>query len=208
MKHLASRVERLARVNLDYNSVTYCPDLTGLRHKPFVAGAGTTDRPAIMFLGLSPSPCPSSRGSSSENQGGGQRSIRTSPEYKVVEALCNTVGIEDYYMTYLFKYELNPGHRLTRSEITQALLYLREEISILQPQGIVLLGTAVTEVMFPDYNKRGEELINRVVYGSRATYYPVHDLKIARRNENALLDMRDDIASIAVLVETISQTTR
>ena len=49
-KRLTTAQERLQYVNIDYTHTEHAPDLTSLRHRAFLPGAGTTYTPQYVFI--------------------------------------------------------------------------------------------------------------------------------------------------------------
>lgn len=189
-KTLTSREDRLRHVNIDYNHVDHAPDLTGLRHRAFLPGAGTTISPDVVFLLKSPSHLDTRAGTT-----------RQGIQYRLIEDLCHHAGITDYYVTYLLKYEMH-GDRDPRPLETQiALAYVREELSILDPAVIVLPGERIHQLMFPEAEY--EPWAHRVINGRRGTYYSLPDLLPARRSTNAYADMQDEFTHMADIITAL-----
>lgn len=179
--------ERLGYINVDYNHGTHAPELTSLRHRPFMAGAGTTLHPDVVFLLKSPSRLDSRAGET-------KRGI----QYRLIESLCAHAGIERFYVTYLLKYELEHDRDPRPLEAAQALTYVREEISLLAPKVIALPGERIHRLLLPEveYAPRA----HRLIQGRRGTYYALPDLMACRRTISALADLQDDVSLMAHLL--------
>lgn len=191
-KHLATKRQRLTYVEWDYNNVDTCPDLSGLRHRAFIAGAGPTLDPEVVFLLKSPTRVESTRGNMQEGV-----------HYNVIRRLCANAGIESYYATYLIKYEMNAGRKIYDTELRQALLYVREELSILNPRLVVLVGEDTHNLILPSYPY--DQTRYKLLRGYIATYMTIPDVLLARRNENAFLDMQEDIHYLAEVLDVFRE---
>ena len=186
-KRLTTAPERLQNVNIDYNRTEHAPDLTSLRHKPFMPGAGTTYTPEFVFLLKSPCALDTRAGDT-------KRGI----QYRMIEDLCKQAGIEDFYVTYLLKYEMH-GDRDPRSlERNIALAYVREELSILDPRIVVLMGEGIHRLVLPEVPYA--PWARKVLHGRKADYYTSHDLLPARRSASAYADLQDEFVHMADII--------
>ena len=186
-KRLTPAPERLQNVNIDYNRTEHAPDLTSLRHKPFMPGAGTTYTPEFVFLLKSPCALDTRAGDT-------KRGI----QYRMIEDLCKQAGIEDFYVTYLLKYEMH-GDRDPRSlERNIALAYVREELSILDPQVVALVGEGIHRLVLPD--APWAPWAHKILKGRRSDYYALHDLLPARRSARAYADLQDEFTHMADII--------
>lgn len=179
LKPLSTRQERLRDVYVDYNHLEHAPDLTGLRHKPFIPGAGTTHNPEVVFLLKSPSTLDSRA-----------QSVRDGIHYRLIADLCKGAEIDHYYVTYLMKYEMAGDRDPRELERNVALAYVREELSLLRPKLIALPGERIHRVMFPD--RPYTPWSHRPIIGRRGSYYALPDLLPVRRTPSAYADMQEE----------------
>lgn len=127
--------------------------------------------------------------------------VRDGIHYNLVRTLCEHAGIEDFYVTYLIKYEMSTDRVPHDAEVKQALLYVREELSILDPLVIVLVGQEMHELILPGMPYSDTQY--KVMYGVKGTYITIPDVLLARRNTNAFLDMQDEFGVLAEIIETL-----
>jgi uracil-DNA glycosylase family 4 len=191
MKHLESREQRLAYVNWDYNSPETAPDLTGLRHRAFIPGGGTTLEPEVVFLLKSPTFIESRA-----------TNIYGGIHYRLLTEFCQYAGIPDFYATYLVKYEMEKDRLPTALEASCALEYVREEIGILDPVVVVLVGEDMHYQILPTFPY--VQTTWRLMQGKRALYATVPDIMLARRNENAYSDMQDEFQVLRLMLDCIA----
>lgn len=189
-KTLLTRKQRLTYVDWDYNNVDTAPDLSGIRHKAFIPGDGPTLRPDVVFLFKCPTRIESMKGN-----------ILDGIHYKMLQSLCEDVGITDYYATYLIKYELRENRDPRDLEAQTALSYVREELMILDPLITVLVGEDMHNLMFP--NLGFNDAYNKLIIGRKGLYYSVPDILLARRNANAYADICDEFFGLADILETL-----
>lgn len=189
-KLLPTKAQRLTYIDWDYNSIETAPDLTGLRHRAFISGDGTTLHPDVVFLLRCPTMLETRMGN-----------IKDGIHYKLIKSFCEDIGIEDYYATYLIKYELAKGREIFPLEASTALSYVREEITVLDPFITVLVGDEVHNTMFP--NLSYEEARGKLIIGTRGLYYTIPDVLLARRNMNAYADVADDLFLMADVLNTL-----
>lgn len=189
-KPLVSRQERLEHVNIDYNHVDHAPDLTSLRHKAFIPGAGPTHDPDMVFLLKSPCHLDTRAGT-----------MRQGIQYRMIEDLCRQAEIENYYVTYLLKYELEGDRDPRPLEQNIALAYVREELSILNPSCIILPGERIHRLMFPELAY--EPWAHKIISGRRGAYYTLPDLLPARRSASAYADLQDEFTHMADIIARI-----
>lgn len=189
-KTLTTAPVRLQYVNIDYNHMEHAPDLTSLRHKAFMPGAGTTYMPQVVFLLKSPCALDTKAGET-------KRGV----QYRMIEDLCRQAGIQDYYVTYLMKYEMHGDRDPRALERNIALAYVREELAILNPRVVVLVGEAIHQIMFPE--REWEPWAHKVINGRRGTYYPLHDLLPVRRSASAYADMQDEFTLMADIIRRL-----
>ena len=173
---------------MDYNHTDHAPDLTGLRHKPFLPGAGTTYSPDVVFL--LKSPCTLDTRAGEMTQG---------IQYRLIESLCEQAGITDFYVTYLLKYEMERDRDPRPLETNIALAYVREELSLLSPSLIAIPGQKIHDILFPE--REWDPWAHRLLKGRRGTYYPLPELLPIRRSANAYADMQDEITHMADILE-------
>lgn len=189
-KLLPTRKQRLTYVDWDYNNVDTAPDLSGLRHRAFIPGDGPTLRPDVVFLLKCPTAIESMKGN-----------ILDGIHFKLLKALCEDVGISDYYATYLIKYELRNNRNPRPLEAETALTYVREELTILEPLITVLVGEDMHNIMFP--NLSYDESQYKLIIGRKGLYYSVPDILMARRNWNAYADVADEFFVLSDILSTL-----
>lgn len=189
-KHLTTKKQRLAYVDWDYNDVDVAADLSGLRHRAFIPGNGESLTPDIVFLFKCPTHIETIKGD-----------IRDGIHMKLVKSLCEDAGIENYYLTYLIKYELR-GQRDPRPlEAETALAFVREELSILDPFIIVLVGENMHNLIFP--NLPFSEAQGKIIHGAKGTYFPISDVTMARRHWSAYADVADEFFNLGDALDVI-----
>ena len=186
-KRLTTAPERLQYVNIDYNHAEHAPDLTSLRHKAFMPGAGTTYTPQVVFLLKSPCALDTRAGET-------KRGV----QYRMIEDLCKQAGIRDYYVTYLMKYEMHGDRDPRTLERNIALAYVREELSILDPQVVALVGEGIHRLVLPD--APWAPWAHKILKGRRSDYYALHDLLPARRSARAYADLQDEFTHMADII--------
>lgn len=183
-----ARQARINAVYADYHHTDHAPDLAGLRHKPFIPGAGPTHSPDVVFL----LKCPSALDSRA-------KTVRDGIHYRMIEDLCAGAGITNYYVTYLVKYELAQDRDPRDLERNIALAYVREELSLLRPTLIALPGAGINRLMFPDRQYAPND--HRIINGRRGSYYALPDLLPARRTHQAYADLQDEFHALQEALE-------
>ena len=186
-KRLTTAQERLQYVNIDYNHTEHAPDLTSLRHRAFLPGAGTTYTPEYVFLLKSPCTLDTRAGET-----------RRGVQYRMIEDLCTQAGITDFYVTYLLKYEMHGDRDPRPLERNIALAYVREELSILDPRIVVLVGEGIHRLVLPEVPYA--PWAHKVLHGRRSDYYALHDLLPARRSARAYADLQDEFVHMADII--------
>lgn len=137
------------------------PNFQHLRYMTrFVPGRGSV-RPKVVFVGDVPNPEESAAG----RPGVGSTGVILADSLRGAE-----LKTEHVYLTYFLKYRPHQGRDPKPMEITTTRPYLYQEISILQPDVIVLLGRFVTKMLF--HNLPWAEIRGNVIWDRGFAYVP------------------------------------